>query len=130
MCEIYDNWQPFAAADLNTSGMTGRRSATGCRGEWTLAIQDMAAPQAGLSGRDWMIEKKDQSVKVRAEKPAAEGMMDTPESNKVNPNVKAPAVQDRWFDTQLSRMYADLAAEPVPKDMLSLLDKLKTNKSQ
>jgi len=77
-----------------------------------------------------MIEKKDQSVKVRAEKPAAEGIMDTPESNKVNPNVKAPAVQDRWFDTQLSRMYADLAAEPVPKDMLSLLDKLKTNKSQ
>lgn len=77
-----------------------------------------------------MIEKKDQSVKVRAEKPAAEGMMDIPQGSKVNPNAKAPPVQDRWFDTQLSRMYADLAGEPVPKEMLALLDKLKSNKSQ
>jgi hypothetical protein len=72
-----------------------------------------------------MIEKKDQSVKARTEKQASEGPMDIPQGNKVNP-AKAPPVQDRWFDTQLSRMYADLAAEPVPKEMLSLLDKLKT----
>jgi hypothetical protein len=56
-------------------------------------------------------------------------MMDVPQDSKVNSSVKAPPVQDRWFDTQLSRMYADLASEPVPKEMLSLLDKLKTNKS-
>jgi hypothetical protein len=73
-----------------------------------------------------MIEKKDQSVKSRTEKQASEGAMDISEVSKVNPNAKAPPVQDRWFDTQLSRMYADLASEPVPKDMLSLLDKLKT----
>jgi hypothetical protein len=75
-----------------------------------------------------MIEKKDQSVKARTEKQASEGAMDIPQGSKVNP-VKAPPVQDRWFDTQLSRMYADLASEPVPKEMLSLLDKLKA-KSQ
>jgi hypothetical protein len=77
-----------------------------------------------------MIEKKDESVKIRPEKQASEGMMDIPQGIKVNPNAKAPPVQDRWFDTQLSRMYADLAAEPVPKEMLALLDKLKSNKSQ
>jgi hypothetical protein len=89
----------------------------------------MAVPQFGPSGRDLMIEKKDQSVKVGPKKQAAEGMMDVPQESKVNPSVKAPPVQDRWFDTQLSRMYADLASEPVPKEMLSLLDKLKTSKS-
>ena len=76
-----------------------------------------------------MIEKKDDSMKARPEKRASEGAMDTPQSNKVNPNAKAPPVQDRWFDTQLSRMYADLASEAVPKDMLALLDKLKSNKT-
>ena len=75
-----------------------------------------------------MVEKKDDSAKVRPEKQAAEGMMDIPQDGKVNPSAKAPPVQDRWFDTQLSRMYADLAAEPVPKEMLALLGKLKTNK--
>jgi hypothetical protein len=75
-----------------------------------------------------MIEKKDDSVKVRPEKQASEGIMDIPQGNKVNPNTKAPPVQDRWFDTQLSRMYADLASEPVPKEMLALLGKLKSNK--
>jgi hypothetical protein len=74
-----------------------------------------------------MIEKKNE-LKMRPEKQASEGMMDIPQDDKGNPNAKAPPVQDRWFDTQLSRMYADLASEPVPKDMLSLLEKLKTKK--
>ena len=86
-------------------------------------------PENGPPGRVWMIDKKDETLKVRPEKQASEGMMDIPEGSKVNPNAKAPPVQDRWFDTQLSRMYADLASEPVPKDMLVLLDKLKTKKA-
>ena len=77
-----------------------------------------------------MIDKKDESMKARPEKQVSEGMMDVPQGSKVNTGAKAPPVQDRWFDTQLSRMYADLASEPVPKEMLSLLDKLKANKSQ
>lgn len=75
-----------------------------------------------------MIEKKSESLKMRPEKQASEGMMDIPQGSKANPNAKAPPVQDRWFDTQLSRMYADLASEPLPKEMLSLLEKLKTKK--
>lgn len=76
-----------------------------------------------------MIDKKDESMKARPEKQASEGAMDIPQGSKVNPNAKAPPVQDRWFDTQLSRMYADLASEPLPKEMMALLDKLKTNKT-
>jgi len=75
-----------------------------------------------------MIDEKNESFKVRPGTQAAEGIMDVPHANKVNPNAKAPPVQDRWFDTQLSRMYADLASEPVPKEMLVLLEKLKTSK--
>jgi hypothetical protein len=75
-----------------------------------------------------MIEKKDELRKLRPEQQAPEGIMDIPESRKGSPNAKAPPVQDRWFDTQLSRMYADLASEAVPKDMLVLLEKLKTKK--
>jgi len=76
-----------------------------------------------------MIEKKDELLKMRPAKQASEGVMDIPHGTKVNPNPKAPPVQDRWFDTQLSRMYADLASEPVPKEMLGLLEKLKSKKS-
>jgi hypothetical protein len=76
-----------------------------------------------------MIDKKDESVKAQPKKQVSESKMDVPKDSKVNPSAKAPPVQDRWFDTQLSRMYADLASEPVPKEMLGLLDKLKTNKS-
>jgi hypothetical protein len=75
-----------------------------------------------------MNDEKNEGLKVRPAKQAAEGMMDIPNTNKVNPNAKAPPVQDRWFDTQLGRMYADLASEPVPKEMLALLQKLKTSK--
>jgi hypothetical protein len=75
-----------------------------------------------------MNDEKNEALKVRPAKQAAEGMMDIPNTNKVNPNAKAPPVQDRWFDTQLGRMYADLASEPVPKEMLALLQKLKTSK--
>jgi hypothetical protein len=54
--------------------------------------------------------------------------MDTLPATRSGQKGKAPGTQDRWFDTQLSRMYADLAAEPLPKEMLSLLEKLKSSK--
>jgi hypothetical protein len=44
-----------------------------------------------------------------------------------NKAAKAPPAQDRWFDIQLGRMYSDLAAEPVPSEMLALINKLKEN---
>ena len=41
---------------------------------------------------------------------------------------RAPAVLDRWFDAQLGRLYSDVAAEPVPVEMLQLISKLKNPK--
>lgn len=41
---------------------------------------------------------------------------------------RAPAVLDRWFDAQLGRLYADVASEPVPVEMLQLISKLKKPK--
>jgi hypothetical protein len=41
---------------------------------------------------------------------------------------RAPAVLDRWFDAQLGRLYSDVAAEPVPVEMLHLISKLKKPK--
>jgi hypothetical protein len=41
---------------------------------------------------------------------------------------RAPAVLDRWFDAQLDRLYADVASEPVPVEMLQLISKLKKPK--
>jgi Anti-sigma factor NepR len=41
---------------------------------------------------------------------------------------RAPAVLDRWFDAQLGRLYSDVAAEPVPVEMLQLISKLKRPK--
>jgi len=35
------------------------------------------------------------------------------------------AVSDRWFDSQLNRLYGDVVEEPLPDDLLSLIEKLK-----
>ena len=72
-----------------------------------------------------MVDEKNESLKARAAGRATEGAMDITHSDNANPKVKAPPAQDRWFDTQLSRMYADLASDPLPKDMLALIEQLK-----
>lgn len=54
----------------------------------------------------------------------------TPQSSptRANKSGRAPAVLDRWFDAQLGRLYADVASEPVPVEMLQLIAKLKKSK--
>src|SRR5690242_18224277 len=49
-------------------------------------------------------------------------------STRTNKDRRAPAVLDRWFDAQLGRLYADVASEPVPVEMLQLISKLKKPK--
>ena len=36
-----------------------------------------------------------------------------------------PATIDRWFDRQLNQLYSDVISEPLPKDFLELIDKLR-----
>jgi hypothetical protein len=93
---------------------------------------DATPPGArGCSDSDVMNDEKSDLMRARATSRAPKEAMDasqTPQTGKASKG-KAPAAQDRWFDTQLSRMYADLAAEPLPKEMMTLLEKLKTPKA-
>jgi hypothetical protein len=73
--------------------------------------------------------EKNDAARLRAVGSVASDRMSGQQAEKASPKAKAPAAQDRWFDTQLSRMYADLAAEPLPKEMMTLLEKLKKQKS-
>jgi hypothetical protein len=75
-----------------------------------------------------MNDEKNDAARDRVAGKLASDNMSGPQPGKARDKGKAPPAQDRWFDTQLSRMYADLAAEPLPKDMMALLDKLKTKK--
>jgi hypothetical protein len=36
-----------------------------------------------------------------------------------------PATIDRWFDRQLNQLYSEVISEPLPKDIVELLDKLR-----
>ena len=76
-----------------------------------------------------MNDEKNDVARVQAVSSVASENMSGSQAGKAPSKAKAPPAQDRWFDTQLSRMYADLAAEPLPKEMMVLLDKLKKTKS-
>lgn len=73
------------------------------------------APGAGTVSDD-----KDNDVKSE--------VIASQESQSKSGRRRAPAVLDRWFDAQLGRLYSDVAAEPVPVEMLHLISKLKKPK--
>jgi Anti-sigma factor NepR len=41
------------------------------------------------------------------------------------PSFESPAQLDNWFDAQLVQIYAEVVSEPLPKEFLDLLDKLR-----
>ena len=71
-----------------------------------------------------MNDEKNDAARARAAGSVASESMSGSQAGKTPPKGKAPPAQDRWFDTQLSRMYADLAAEPLPKEMMALLEQI------
>lgn len=40
-------------------------------------------------------------------------------------NKQGPAMVDRWFDRQLNQLYSEVVSEPLPKEFLELIDKLR-----
>jgi hypothetical protein len=40
-------------------------------------------------------------------------------------NPQTARTMDRWFDTQLNKLYAEVVSEPLPKDFLDLVEKLR-----
>jgi hypothetical protein len=73
-----------------------------------------------------MHEDKDNQTKVEmTEQSKGRPEPKTAPSASKERTQKAPPTQDRWFDIQLGRMYSDLAAEPLPSEMMALISKLK-----
>jgi hypothetical protein len=44
-------------------------------------------------------------------------------------NRQDTAMVDRWFDRQINQLYADVVSEPLPKEFLELIDKLREKKT-
>jgi hypothetical protein len=51
-------------------------------------------------------------------------------TNRGSKDFGTPAQLDRWFDAQLMQMYSEVVSEPLPKEFLDLLDKLREKKSK
>ena len=45
------------------------------------------------------------------------------------PQFQSPAQLDSWFDAQLMQVYSEVVSEPLPKEFVDLLLKLKEKKS-
>ena len=56
-----------------------------------------------------------------AERPQQSDMTDKMDES----NKQGPAMVDRWFDRQLNQLYSEVVSEPLPKDFLELIDKLR-----
>jgi Anti-sigma factor NepR len=41
------------------------------------------------------------------------------------PSFESPAQLNNWFDAQLVQIYAEVVSEPLPKEFLDLLEKLR-----
>jgi hypothetical protein len=46
-------------------------------------------------------------------------------SNGSLPKFQSPAQLDSWFDAQLMQVYSEVVSEPLPKEFVDLLQKLK-----
>lgn len=51
-------------------------------------------------------------------------------TNGVFRDFGTPTQLDHWFDSQLMQMYSEVVSEPLPKEFLELLDKLREKKSK
>jgi hypothetical protein len=80
--------------------------------------------KSSAGGTDPKPGGSDQQAAVQpnnAERPQQSDMIDKMhESNK-----QGPAMVDRWFDRQLNQLYSEVVSEPLPKEFLELIDKLR-----
>jgi len=42
-----------------------------------------------------------------------------------HPREHDPATVDRWFDRQLNQLYSEVISEPLPREFMELIDKLR-----
>jgi Anti-sigma factor NepR len=101
------------------------RSTLSClEGRHIGAGPEMAGDEkSSAGGTDPNTTGSDQQAAIQpgsAKRPQQNDMIDKmDESNKQGPMV------DRWFDRQLNQLYSEVVSEPLPKEFLELIDKLR-----
>lgn len=77
-------------------------------------------------------QKNDESAQPRDKKATEQEMtLHQPQQlrNGTVPSFQSPAQLDSWFDAQLMQVYSEVVSEPLPREFLDLLQKLKDKKS-
>lgn len=107
--------------------MTGRpRTALSClESAHNEAGLEMAGNEkSSAGGTDPKTTGSDQQAAVQpdsAQRPQQSDMTDKMDIS----NKQGPAMVDRWFDRQLNQLYSEVVSEPLPKEFLELIDKLR-----
>jgi len=74
-----------------------------------------------------MTGEKDENAPETARRPGEDKKAEPMMENKTAP---ASDTIDRWFDAQLGRLYGEVADEPLPRELLDLIEKLKAKRPQ
>lgn len=79
-----------------------------------------------------MTENKKDAVATEADAVGAEPEMNLEQrrqsANGGSLGFEAPAKLDYWFNSQLLQMYSEVVSEPLPRELLDLLEKLREKK--
>ncbi len=84
----------------------------------------MGGEKLGSDGTDPKAGGSDQQNTARSQgagRPQQRDMTDKMEQLR----KQDPATVDRWFDRQLNQLYSEVISEPLPKEFLELIDKLR-----
>ncbi len=81
-----------------------------------------------------MAERKNEGVASERDKSATETEMILQRSQQAADGglskFQSPAQLDSWFDAQLMQVYSEVVSEPLPKEFIDLLQKLREKKTR
>ena len=81
-----------------------------------------------------MAERKNEGVASERDKTVTETEMTLQRSQQGagngHPKFESSAQLDSWFDAQLMQVYSEVVSEPLPKEFIDLLQKLREKKSR
>lgn len=79
-----------------------------------------------------MTESKKDAVATKTDTTGAESEMTSGQrrepTNESLLGFEVPAKLDYWFNSQLMQMYSEVVSEPLPRELLDLLEKLREKK--
>ncbi len=81
-----------------------------------------------------MAERKNEGVAPERDTSVTESEMTLQRSQQAAngglPKFQSPAQLDSWFDAQLLQVYSEVVSEPLPKEFIDLLQKLREKKAR